>query len=135
MNPHRPIASVVPADTTLYERVGGDAFFVALVDRFYALVEADAVLRPLYPADLAPGKAHLAMFLIQLAGGPQRYAQERGRPQLPVRHRPFSIGQQERDAWVRHMTAAVRGSGASATDQAYLVSYFERTASFLVNHR
>ena len=27
--------------TTIYERVGGDEFFVELVERFYQLVEAD----------------------------------------------------------------------------------------------
>ncbi|MSP79342.1 MAG: globin [Dehalococcoidia bacterium] len=123
----------MPSGSTLYGRVGGDAFFGALVERFYASVEGDSVLRPLYPADLTPGKAHLTMFLIQLAGGPPRYNQERGRPHLPVRHRPFSIGQQERDVWVRHMTAAVRSSTASPEDQDYLIAYFERTASFLVN--
>ena len=44
--------------TTLYERVGGDEFFVELVERFYQLVEADLSLRPLYPEDMEPGKAH-----------------------------------------------------------------------------
>jgi hypothetical protein len=42
------------APTTLYERVGGDEYFHALVDRFYEGVEADPVLRPLYPDDLGP---------------------------------------------------------------------------------
>lgn len=60
-----------PPDTasasSLYDRVGGDAYFVALVQRFYVRVESDAVLRPLYPANLEPGKANLAAFLVQMA--------------------------------------------------------------------
>ena len=36
---------------TLYERVGGEPFFVALVEHFYAGVAADDVLRPLYPEE------------------------------------------------------------------------------------
>ena len=53
------------SELTLYERVGGDVFFVDLVERFYAGVENDPVLRPLYPPDLEPGKANLAAFLAQ----------------------------------------------------------------------
>jgi len=49
---------------SLYERVGGEAFFVSLVDRFYQAVETDAVLRRLYPADLGPPRRHLALFLV-----------------------------------------------------------------------
>ena len=60
--------------TTLYERVGGDEFFVELVERFYQLVQADFSLRPLYPEDLEPGKARLASFLAQYWGGPRRYS-------------------------------------------------------------
>jgi len=54
---------VSPREPSLYDRVGGEAYFVALVDRFYEGVERDPVLRPLYPADLGPGKANLAGFL------------------------------------------------------------------------
>jgi hypothetical protein len=43
-------------ESSLYDRVGGQAYFVALVDRFHEHVERDPVLRPLYPADLGPGK-------------------------------------------------------------------------------
>ena len=86
--------------TTIHERVGGNAFFVELVKQFYQLVEVDPVLRPLYPQDLQPGKAHLAAFLAQYWGGPPQYSLERGHPRLRQRHMPFPIGQAERDAWV-----------------------------------
>jgi hemoglobin len=36
-------------ESSLYDRVGGQAYFVALVDRFHEHVERDPVLRPLYP--------------------------------------------------------------------------------------
>ena len=44
------------SQTTLYQRVGGIPYFKDLVDRFYRYVEADAVLRTMYPDDLEPGK-------------------------------------------------------------------------------
>ena len=46
---------------------------MALVDRFYAGVEADPRLRHLYPEDLTGPKAHLAMFLAQYWGGPPTF--------------------------------------------------------------
>jgi hemoglobin len=80
-------------ESSLYDRVGGEAYFVALVDRFSEHVERDPVLRPLYPADLEPGKANLAGFLAQYWGGPPDHGARRGC------HAPLSrsaIGPRER---------------------------------------
>lgn len=121
-----------PTPPTLYDRVGGDAFFHALVDRFYQGVAQDPVIRPLYPEDLGPAAFHLAEFLVQYWGGPRRYSEARGHPRLRMRH-PFRIGAAERDAWYRHMAEAVRGSGASESDAAELLAYFEMAANMLVN--
>ena len=118
---------------TLFERVGGEPFFVALVDRFYAGVEADPLLRRLYPADLGPSKRHLALFLAQYFGGPATYSLQRGHPRLRRRHVRFAIGLPERDAWLGHMRAAVAASGAAPEDAAALLSYFEMAATSLVN--
>lgn len=93
---------------TVHQAVGGDDFFVELVERFYAGVATDPVLRPMYPDDdLTEAKRHLAGFLIQFWGGSQAYSQERGHPRLRMRHMPFTIGPAERDAWFRHMIGAL----------------------------
>ena len=118
---------------SLCERVGGEAFFTALVERFYAGVENDPLLRPLYPRDLSAPKRHLALFLAQYWGGPQTYSTERGHPRLRMRHFRFRIGQAERDAWLLHMRAAVEESGASAADADALNAYFETAATSLMN--
>jgi len=118
---------------TLYERVGGEPFFESLVDRFYASVESDAVLRPLYPADLGPPRRHLALFLAQYWGGPRTYSEERGHPRLRMRHFRFAIGPAEREAWLSHMAAAVAASTASSEDKATLMAYFETAATSLIN--
>jgi len=117
----------------MYERVGGDAFFTRLVERFYEGVAGDPVLRPLYPADLSDPKAHLAAFLVQYWGGPTTYSEQRGHPRLRMRHAPFVVGTLERDAWLRHMAGAVRDSGAAEEDQRELLDYFEMAARSLVN--
>lgn len=120
-------------DSTLYERVGGQPWFDDLVDRFYEGVEQDEHLRRLYPEDLGPGKRHLSLFLGQYWGGPPAYSVERGPPRLRARHLRFAIGPAERDAWTRHMTAAVEGAGMEPDDRRAMLAYFEDAATFLVN--
>ncbi|MGH2719511.1 MAG: globin [Actinomycetota bacterium] len=122
-----------PIQVTLYERVGGDQFFHSLVARFYEAVAEDPVLRPLYPEDMGPGAFNLAEFLVQYWGGPARYNTNRGHPRLRMRHVPFAIHQAQRDAWLKHMSDAVKGSGAAPEIVGELLAYFEMASSSLIN--
>src|SRR5438445_13097827 len=90
----------VATQTTVFEAVGGQAFFDALVERFYARVEVDPTLRPLYPTDLAPATRALALFLGQYWGGPAIYSAEKGHPRLRSWHAPFTIAGRRHAAWV-----------------------------------
>ena len=102
----------------LFDRVDGEAFFVRLVDRFYAGVVEDPVLRPLYPDDDLDGaRARLTGFLVQFWGGPTTYSDTRGHPRLRMRHAPFVIGDAERRAWLTHMTAAVAAARGGGRDR------------------
>jgi hemoglobin len=118
---------------TVYEAVGGTDFFVTLVERFYDGVEGDPVLRRLYPDDLTESKDHLSSFLVQYWGGPTTYSDERGHPRLRMRHFPFAIGEAERDAWLRHMTAAVEAAGLDPEIERRMLDYFSLAATHLVN--
>jgi hemoglobin len=120
-------------EPNIYELAGGDAPFRRLVDSFYARVERDPLLRPLFPADLAPGKERQFLFITQYFGGPARYNAQRGHPRLRMRHAPFAIGQAERDAWVGHMQAAIDEAGFAEPARSVLREYFERAATFLIN--
>ena len=130
------------APPTVYELVGGQSYFDDLVNCFYDAVETDPVLRPLYPRDLGPSRARLAGFLVQYWGGPPRYSEMRGHPRLRLRHMLFAIGRAERDAWMRHMTAALDATRvADGADRrvpteirALLFDYFDNAATFLVNN-
>jgi hemoglobin len=121
----------------LFERVGGHAFFVDLVDRFYLGVAGDPLLRPLYPDDLQESADHLALFLVQYWGGPPTYNEQRGHPRLRMRHAPFVIGPAERDAWLRHMHDALRELHADGriadADADELGAYLDMAAHQLVN--
>lgn len=121
---------------TLYERVGGSAFFERLTRRFYRRVADDPVLRPLYPddeADLESSRVHLQLFLVQYWGGPSSYNEVRGHPRLRMRHASFRVGHAERDAWVRHMTDSVRAEGLDQLDEMQMISYLASAADHLVN--
>jgi hemoglobin len=120
-------------DSHLYIAAGGEAAFIELVEHFYAGVEADAALRALYPSDLEPGKRALKDFLVQRFGGPATYSEQRGHPRLRMRHARFAIDQAMRDAWVRHMHAAVCATASLAPHEPMLMAYFEDAATFLLN--
>ena len=118
---------------TVYQAVGGMAYFVGLVDRFYDAVEHDPSIRPLYPADLTDARRHTALFLAQYWGGPPIYNAERGHPRLRMRHQPFAIGQAERDAWLGHMLDAVRAAPVQPEVESLLVDYFEHASEAMIN--
>ena len=120
----------------MFDRAGGEEFFETLTSRFYADVALDPVLRPLYPEDpvrFEAARVHLKLFLIQHWGGPPVYRSERGEARLGQRHHRFSIGAAERDAWVRHMSAAVRAGGLRPFDESQMLSFFAASANQLVN--
>ena len=120
-------------DISVYDAVGGMPFFVALVDRFYAKVAKDIMLRPLYPDDLGPPAEHLALFLAQYWGGPTTYHEERGHPALRMRHAPFAIGTDERDRWLTHMRSAIEAMAPAAEVATALMDYFDMAADSLRN--
>ena len=119
--------------SSLYEQVGGQPFFDTLVERFYEGVVDDAVLRPMYPDDLTEPKRHLALFLAQYWGGPGTYSDERGHPRLRMRHAPFVVDEAASEAWLTHMTAAVRAASLPGELEAALLDYFTNAATFLIN--
>jgi hemoglobin len=120
----------------MYDRVGGRAFFEALVDRFYEAVEADQVLRPLYPAEperFAAARDHLCSFLVQYWGGPGDYSAARGHPRLRMRHAGLRIGPVEADAWYRLMADSVRAGGLGPDDEQELLGYLSMAAAHMIN--
>ena len=122
-----------PDGPSVHELAGGTEAFVELVERFYALVEADEVLRPLYPDDLEPGKRALALFWAQYWGGPRQYEAERGHPMLRRRHAPFAITPDGALRWAHHMAQAVRDMRFHAAVEHALLDYVRRFAPQMIN--
>lgn len=117
----------------MYERVGGEPFFVSLVDRFYEGVADDPILRPMYPDDLTEAKRHLVLFLVQYWGGPTTYLDERGHPRLRMRHAPFPVDLAARDAWIKAMGRAVVEAGLPEEEESEMLRYFVMAATHLIN--
>ena len=119
---------------SVYELAGGEPVFRLLVQRFYAQVATDPVLRAVYPEeDLAAATERLTLFLVQYWGGPPAYSEQRGHPRLRLRHQPFAIGQAERDAWLRHMTSAVESLDLAPAVREALLDYFETASTAMIN--
>ena len=119
---------------TFYEAVGGAPTFRKLVARFYEGVASDPLLRPMYPEeDLGPAEERLRMFLEQYWGGPTTYSEQRGHPRLRMRHFPFKVDPAARDAWLRHMRAAVDELELPPLYEGELWDYLVRAAHSMVN--
>lgn len=121
-------------DEQLFNEIGGTETFRKLVDKFYEGVAVDPLLRPMYPEeDLGPAKERLRMFLEQYWGGPHTYSEQRGHPRLRMRHNVFPITPAAKEAWLKHMRAAVDSLELSPLHDATLRDYLDRAAHSLVN--
>lgn len=122
---------------TVFDVVGGEAFFVELVNEFYDRVSTDPVLTAIYPEDLTESRRTTAGFLAQYWGGPPHYSNERGHPRLRMRHAPFRITPRARDHWLQHMLDALSVSLASCAappEVAQLMSdYFDAGSTAMIN--
>ena len=132
--------SVFPASTAdsqsvdLYHALGGMDTCRELSAAFYAHVEHDPVLRPLYPPTLKGCPIEtLAAFLIQFFGGPCEYAQRRWSLSLREAHLRFAIGQKEREAWLTNMFQAVDEVNIKEPTRSALRWFFAQSSAFFIN--
>jgi hemoglobin len=92
---------------TPFERLGSRDAVARLVDAFYDRIEADAELRPIFPADPGPGRAKQQLFLEQWLGGAPAYQRRYGPPAMRRRHLPFAITEHAAERWLAHFAAAL----------------------------
>ena len=122
--------------TTIYERIGGEAAVRRIVERFYALMDADASLhelRAMHAADLTPMRAKLFEFLSGWFGGPPLYFERPERPCVVSAHGGFAIGELERDQWLRCMDEALAGADVAPELQQLLRQPFRQMAEAMRN--
>ncbi|HEX4610136.1 MAG TPA: hypothetical protein VH092_18225, partial [Urbifossiella sp.] len=117
-------------EASLYDRIGAETVG-RLVAAFYARVDRDPVIRPLYGKTLSCAVRGLTDFMTTWLGGPPVYDLRAAR--LRRRHVPFAIDARARDAWLADMRAAVRDVGIPAAEAALLMTHLEVGAGALVN--
>ncbi len=120
--------------STFYDEIGGLDTMRRIVDRFYEGVATDPLLRPMYPEeDLGPAKERFTLFLAQYWGGPGTYSEQRGHPRLRMRHAPFAVTSEARDAWLRHFRAALDEVALTPEQDAQFWAYVVHAAEFMIN--
>jgi len=120
-------------ENEIYPAIGEEGFN-RLIAAFYRRIPNDDILGPMYEKhDLAGAEQRLRDFLLFRFGGSMRYIEQRGHPRLRMRHIRFPVGQAARDRWMELMTAALEDAGLPADAKDALRSFFDSTATFLMN--
>lgn len=125
-----------PVFATHFEWLGGEARVLALVERFYDLMDLEpgySALRAAHGSELAQARQRLFWFLCGWLGGPQHYTDRFGHPRLRGRHLPFKVGVLERDQWVACMDQAMSETGVPEELRRQLRDSFFKTADFMRN--
>lgn len=131
-----PQGSETTEVATPYELMGGEAGVLALVDRFYDLMDETPEyygIRKLHPAALDGSRGKLKLFLSGWLGGPNLYIERFGHPKLRARHMPFAIGVAERDHWLACMYSAMEDTGVPEPLKTKLQESFFGTADWMRN--
>jgi hemoglobin len=90
-------------ERTPYDMIGGATTVRRIVDRFYDIMDTDpaaAGIRSMHANDLSPMRERLFEFLSGWLGGPPLYFQRPDHKCIVSAHRPFAIGEKERDEWM-----------------------------------
>lgn len=121
-------------DMSFYDEIGGMGTIAAIVERFYAGVADDEVLRPMYPEeDLGPAAARFTLFLAQYWGGPTTYSDERGHPRLRMRHAPFAVTPDAAKHWLKHFKDGLDSVDLTPEQADQFWDYVTHAAQFMVN--
>ncbi|MDA1003211.1 MAG: truncated hemoglobin [Chloroflexi bacterium] len=128
-----PGAGTAPTPPSLFDAVGGREGVRRVVERFYALVEADALLRPIFPADLSAGREKQVLFFEQWLGGEPHYSERYGHPRLRRRHFPFVIDERAAGRWLALFTRAMREHDVPESAVARILEGLGPLAHHMVN--
>jgi len=114
----------------LYERLGGEKAFQAIVSDFYERVLADPALAPFFKGvDMDALRQHQAAFLIQALGGPKEY---HGR-ELRVAHSGLKIAKKDFYAVSDHLMNALAAMGVDEDMIGEVEDHLEPLAREIVN--
>ncbi len=119
-------------EASLFDRLG-EPVIHQLVDRFYERVFVHPVIGRLFKTDKELIKEKQRLFLTQFLGGPSLYSNQYGHPKLRARHLPHPITNEDAEAWLSCMSAAITSLQIEETLKDELFKRFVPTALFMVN--
>jgi hemoglobin len=119
-------------ELSYYDKIG-DAALRQLIHDFYAEIQHDPIMSPMYEGDFEGAEERLYLFMVQYLGGPTTYSEQRGHPALRKRHFPFPVDTETIGAWLKNMDVALAKSTMKEEHKTFLKAYFEKTAHFLRN--
>ena len=120
--------------TEMYERIGGQPTADRLVDLLYDGIEHDEQLRPLFPPELADGRAMQKLFFAEWLGGPRRYS-EQAHAGLRHRHDGLAITPVLASRWLGHFRRAVEATVAAEIDRQTILAQVHFLAMALVSRQ
>ncbi|GAA2760708.1 ankyrin repeat domain-containing protein [Actinopolymorpha rutila] len=116
----------------LFDRIGGQPTVDRLVDALYDGFENDELLRPLFPRDLADGRAMQKLFFAEWLGGPHRYS-EQAYGSLLHRHESVPVTRAVAGRWLWHFRQALSATVAAEDDRWTILDQAHSLALALVN--
>jgi hemoglobin len=119
-------------ESTIYDKLGDDNL-QSLVDNFYALVEKDPTISPLFKGDFETIKQKQFLFLSQFLGGPGRYTAIHGHPKMRMRHLPHQVTNEAKEAWLGCMKKAISTLPIDVDLKDTLYNCFPAVAQHMVN--
>ncbi len=126
----------VLAEITPYEMIGGEDAVRRIVNRFYDIMDSDpgaAGIRAMHAADLTAMRERLFEFLSGWLGGPPLYFERLGHKCVVSAHKPFAIGEKEREEWLTCMRRAMEDEGVPEDLRKLLERPFRRIADAFRN--
>ena len=127
-----PTSEAAKSPVTPYELIGGEAAVRRLADRFYEIMDTDpaaARIRAMHGEDLTPIRQLLFEFLSGWLGGPPLYFQRTEHRCIMSAHRPYAIGETERDQWMACMRRAMDECGVAPQLRALMEQAFMKMAN------
>jgi len=118
-----------------YRAIGGAAGCRVVATAFYAHVERDPILRPLFPSTFTCAIEEFSAFLVQFLGGEAEAAQRRWWLSLRESHCRFPTGKPERNAWLHAMTMTLEDTSliVPARVRRELLQFFSLSSAHVVN--
>ncbi|MEV4805690.1 antibiotic biosynthesis monooxygenase [Nonomuraea sp. NPDC049421] len=103
---------ITKTEPTLYEWAGGAAAFERLTEVFYGHVLADDLIGPLFAGMSPDHPRHVAIWLSEVFGGPDRYTRELGGyPRMLAHHLNRHLSEEQRRRWVSLLMDAAEEAG------------------------